>query len=96
MVKKKYSNMYLCDFSHFILATKHRTREKVLIWNLIGILKNCPLKDYSFNFAGGAKDIEKLRSAQLLVVVGKAMQSANLLKDNVFIDINIDMQRSDG
>ena len=45
------------------------------------------LSKTTHSIAGGAKGIEKLRSAQLLV--GKSMQSEKLLKDNVFIDINI-------
>ena len=39
----------------------------------------------------GAKDIKKLRSGQLLVEIDKPMQSAKLLKANVFVDININV-----
>ena len=48
------------------------------------------------SIAGGAKGIKKLRSAQLLVEVGKPMQFSKLLKDNISIDsdINIDAHRS--
>ena len=115
--EEKCINMYLCDFTLFILATKHRTREKALHWNLIRILKNWPrflivewlnenrnltklspfaLSKTIHSIAGGAKGIKKLRSAQLLVEVGKPMQSSKLLKDNISIDsdINVDTHRS--
>ena len=115
--EEKYNNMYLCDFTLFILATKHRTRETALHWNLIRILKNWPcflivewlnesrnrtklspfaLSKPIHSIAGGAKGIKKLLSAQLLVEVDKPMQSSKLLKDNISIDsdINVDAHRS--
>ena len=52
-------------------------------------LSPCALLKTIHSIAGGAKGIKKLRSAELLVEVGKPMQSAKLLKDNVFIDSNI-------
>ena len=43
----------------------------------------------SYSITGGAKDLKKLRSRQLLVEVDKPMQSAKRLKANVFVDNNI-------